>query len=86
MIEVKVKDKKAEILLNQEMGVKLQDEIVQSIVSSLLAFRERVRDDGLNPEDADKDADIILKQAYHIYYANIKAEHDGKQNPVTQIS
>lgn len=81
MIETKVENRKAEVVLKPEADIKIQDEIVQMIVSSLLAFKDRIRKDGLNVDDADKDADIILNRAAQVYHSiknNIANENNVK--------
>lgn len=67
MIEVKVKNPNVEVTLAPEKDLIIQEEIVQMIVCTLMAFRDRVGRDGESAEDADKDADIILNKAAQIY-------------------
>lgn len=78
MIEVKVKNPNVEVTLAPEKDLIIQEEIVQMIVCTLMAFRDRVGRDGNNQESADKDADIILQKATQMYHAEVaKAKQQG---------
>lgn len=67
MIKIKTENGNTNVLLRLEEGVVLQDEIVQIITSSLLAFRQQIEKTGQNLLDADKDAVIIMNRSAETY-------------------
>ena len=67
MVSLKTENGTTEVSLRTDKNLTLQDEIVQTVVSVLLAFRDRIEKNGQSVLDADKDAEIILMKANNIY-------------------
>ena len=67
MVSLKTENGTTEVSLRTDKNLILQEEIMQTVVSVLLAFRDRVEKNGQSVLDADKDAEIILMKANNIY-------------------
>lgn len=80
MVSLKTENGMTEVSLRTDKNLTLQDEIVQTFVSALLAFRDRVGKKGQFVEDADKDAEIILEKTSGIYKSLIKNVQPAKPN------
>lgn len=80
MVSLKTENGTTEVSLRADKNLTLQDEIVQTVVSVLLAFRDRVEKNGQSVQDADKDAEIILTKANNIYRNMKKSVGPPKEN------
>lgn len=67
MVSLKTENGTTEVSLRTDKNLILQEEIMQTVISVLLAFRDRVEKNGQSVLDADKDAEIILMKANNIY-------------------
>ena len=67
MINVKVENKKSQTALKPEKDTPIEQEIVLLITSSLLAFRDKMKNLGYKEDVIDKDCRLMLKQAKELY-------------------